>query len=189
MVYLNRLVAAWLLGVFVGTVSPAAFAWELSGTHDVLLHLRDGSELPIGTVSFKPQGERFGFALQMDDKRFKDFFLSMKEFKCLEGSEEILCHVRYPYANPATVTAADLAWLEHALLFFYKRPTEFGAKLWNGVYYRMQLGPGGIVGTPQAIDLGLIASPPANPAIPPYGPDERSEMPAGSRWAERLIIR
>lgn len=189
MANLKQRVKALVFGSVLAVLSPVALAWSMDGTHDIVLHLRDGSELPIGTVSFKPQGERVGFSLQMDDKRFKDFFLSMKEFKCLEGSEEILCHVRYPYANPATVTATDLAWLEHSLLFFYKRPTEFGAKLWNGVYYRMALGPEGIVGTPQAIDLGLIASPPADLAIPPYGPNERSEMPAGSRWADRLIIR
>jgi hypothetical protein len=99
----------------------------------VALHTRDGQAIPIGSITFLPQGDRIGFSLQLAHDRFKDYFLSMKEFKCLDGGEEIQCHVPYPYANPATVTPDDLAWLEHALLFLYKLPTEFGARLWNGL--------------------------------------------------------
>jgi len=113
----------------------------------------------------------------------------MKEFKCLDGGDEIQCHVPYPYANPATVTADDLAWLEHALLFLYKLPTEFGASLWNGLYYRMAITEDGIVGTPEAIDLNLISAPPADGSVAPYGAMERTEIAPGSRWIRALTIR
>lgn len=180
-----------LLPLALGLLSAAgsSFAWEMTGTKEVAVHTRDGRDIAIGTVSFRPQGERTGFELHLDEAKFKDFFLSMKEFKCLEGADEIQCHTPYPYANPATITAADLSWLEHALLFLYKAPTDFGARLWNGLYYRMRITEQGIVGTPQAIDLNLISAPPADPSLPPFGPAERSEIAPGSRWIETLTIR
>jgi len=179
--------AAFVLGSAL-VASPCA-AWDLAGTRAITLHTRDGQAIPVGTVTFQPQGDRTRFSLQLDDKPFKDFFLSMKEFKCLEGRDEIQCHVPYPYANPATVTPADLAWLEHALLFLYKGPTDFGARLWNGLYYRMALTDDGIVGTAEAVDLNVIGAPPSDPAVPPFGPAERTEIAPDSRWIGRLTIR
>lgn len=168
--------------------APSASAWELAGSHAVRLHPRSGAPIVIGTVEFRPVGGRLGFTLHLDHGTFKDFFLSMREFKCLEGDVEILCHVPYPYPNPGTVTAGDLAWLEHALLFLYKSPREFGAKLWNGIYYKLQLTPAGLVGLPQAVDLNQIGAPPADPDTPPFGPGERSDIPSGARWFDKLTI-
>ncbi len=165
-----------------------ATAWELAGSKTITAHTRDGQAITLGTVSFQPQGESSSFTLHMDHARFKDFFLSMKEFKCLESAEEIACHVPYPYANPATVSRNDLRWLEHALLFLHKAPRDFGARLWNGLYYRMEITEQGIVGKPQAIDLGQIGAPPDNPALPPYGPGDRSEITPNSRWISSLSI-
>ncbi|AXS79517.1 hypothetical protein [Dechloromonas sp. HYN0024] len=165
---------------------PAA-AWELAGSKLITVHTREGQSMAIGRVVFFPAGETSTFQLHLDEARLKDFFLSMKEFKCLEG-EEIHCHVPYPYANPGTVSRHDLRWLEHSLLFLYKQPKDFGAKLWNGLYYQMELTEKGIVGTPQAIDLGLIGAPPANTDTPPYGPGERAEITPDSRWIRRLTI-
>jgi hypothetical protein len=182
------------LAVFVAALSavmPAA-AWELNGTHRITMHSRDGQSVPIGAVSFRPAGsdpgERFAVTVQMDYSRFKDYFLSMKEFKCLEGPDEIFCHVPYPYPNPGTVTATDLAWLEHALMFMFKAQSEFGAKLWNGVYYKLTLTGQGLTGRPQAIDLNQIGAPPADTRIPPYGPGERSDIAAEARWFNRITI-
>lgn len=171
----------------LGFALPAA-AWELAGKKTVTLHTRDGQAIVVGSVDFQPQGERTGFALHLDDARFKDFFLSMKEFKCLESPDEILCHVPYPYRNPATVTRTDLRWLEHALLFLFKAPKDFGARLWNGLYYRLELTESGLVGTPQAVDLGQIGAPPADDSVPPYGPGDRTDIAPGSRWISRLTI-
>lgn len=180
---------ALAVGAFMLALSGVAGAWELAGTQTLTLHTRDGQAIAIGTVSFSPQGERIGFELKLEHKPFKDFFLSMREFKCLEGSEEIQCHVPYPHATPATVTRDDLAWLEHALLFLYKTPAEFGARLWNGLYYRMEITDEGLVGTAEAVDLNLISAPPEDAAVAPYGPGERTEIPPGSRWIGRLTIR
>lgn len=182
-------IAAFCLSCAILTLSPPASAWDLAGKKEIALHTRDGQAIPIGTVTFRPEGERIAFALDIDHARFKDYFLSMKEFKCLEGSGEIQCHLPYPYPNPGSVTAADFSWLEHALLFLYKRPTDFGARLWNGLYYRLAMTDEGLVGTPEAVDLNLISAPPADPTTPPFGPAQRSEIEPGSRWVASLSIR
>ena len=177
---------AFMLGLGVGM--PAR-AWEMEGSKSVILHTRDGQSLALGKVEFKPrEGGRTGFALTLDSDRFKDFFLSMKEFKCLEGGGEVTCHVPYPYPQPGTVSPTDLAWLEHSLLFLFKLPNEFGAKLWNGLYFKLAMTENGLVGTPQAIDLNLISAPPADPSKPPYRPALRDDMPTGARWAAQLTI-
>ena len=46
----------------------------------------------------------------------------------------------------------------------------------------------GLEGTPQAIDLNLISSPPDRPALPPYRPALRDDIAPGSRWFQRLTI-
>lgn len=181
-------VASLIAALTLSALTPAA-AWDLAGTKTIELHTRDGQAIAIGSVEFRPDGERVRFALKLDHARFKDYFLSMREFKCIDGAGETHCHVPYPYRMPATVTAGDLAWLEHALLFLYNMPKDYGAKLANGLYYRMQLTDEGIVGTPQAIDLALIGAPPANLDLPPYGPGERADIVAGQRWFSRLTIR
>ena len=168
--------------------SPAA-AVELSGTRQVLLHGRDGGRVLLGTVSFTPAADgRTSFALNLASAPFKDFFLSMKEFKCVEGPTEIFCHVPYPYPQPGTVSIGDLAWLEHSLLFMFKTPAEFGAKLWNGVYFQLKPTERGLEGLPQAVDLNRISAPPDQPGVPPYRPALRDDIAPGARWFNRLTI-
>ena len=187
MLTLKKWCSALLFLTAFGLAGPAA-AWAPSGTQSIILDGRDGQSITIGTVTFTPGADRIGIAVQLDHTRLQDFFLSMKEFKCLDTPDEVFCHVPYPHTNPASVTADDLAWLEHALLFFYKAPSDFGAKLWNGVYYKLRQTERGLVGTPQAIDLNQIGAPPDDTATPPYGPGERSEMAPGARWFGTLRI-
>lgn len=180
--------AAALIGFAALAAAPAAWSWELQGQRSIRLHPRVGAPIEIGTVDFKPAGDRIAFAVKLEHAAFRDHFLSMREFKCLEGAAEIQCHVPYPYRNPGMVTAGDLSWLEHSLMFLFKSPRDYGAKLWNGLYYKMQITDKGIVGLPQAIDLNYIGAPPSDLDTPPYGPAERSDIPAGARWFGRLSI-
>jgi len=179
--------ASLFFGILLIALSLPANAWDLAGSKTIKLQTRDGQSIVLGTVAFKPQGEQVTFSLHLDHARLKDFFLSMKEFKCLEG-EEIHCHVPYPYPNPGSIDRSDLRWLEHSLLFLFKQPKDFGAKLWNGLYYRMELTEKGIIGTPQAVDLVQIGTPPADTTIPPYGPGDRTDIPPNSRWISGLTI-
>jgi hypothetical protein len=188
MTKLRRLLLTCLLITFGSAPSTGLPAEFLSGQKTITLHSRDGHATPIGVVNFQPVAGGSSFELQLDHTRLKDFFLSMKEFKCLDGGAEVLCHLPYPYANPRLVRSDDLAWLEHALLFFFKTPQDFGARLWNGIYFRLQRGERGLVGTPQAVDLDLIGVPPADLEVPPFGPGERHDIDPGRRWFERLTI-
>ena len=167
----------------------AASAWELQGTKALVAITRDQQRLPLGTVDFNPRPDgKVAFAVHMDHAKFTDHFLSMKEFKCVEGGGEVSCHVPYPYPNPGTVTPTDLTWLEHHLLFLFKLPKEFGAKLWNGLYYQLERTDKGLVGRPQSIDLNLISAPPAQTDKPPYRPALRDDVAAGVRWIDRIAI-
>ena len=131
-----------------------------TGQREVILLDAAGAEYPVGTITFAPAGgDQVSYQLAVDYRRFKDFFLSMKEMKCLEG-KEVWCHIPYPYDNPRTVSATDLRWLEHDLLFMFKRPGEFGANFWNGMYYRLSVEDGQIRGLAHAVDLNRLAAPP-----------------------------
>lgn len=172
----------------LATGLPAA-AQPLQGTRQLLLHNRDGGAVALGTVSFTPQADgRSAFALNLRHEAFKDFFLSMKEFKCVESPAEVFCHVPYPYPQPGTVSASDLAWLEHSLLFMFKMPAEFGAKLWNGVYFQLRATERGLEGRPQSVDLNRISAPPDQPGIPPFRPALRDDIAPGARFFNRLTI-
>jgi hypothetical protein len=180
------------LAASAGAAEAATTAWTLEGTKQLRAHTQDGQVIALGQVTFSPRADgQIGFTLDMNARQLTDHFLSMKEFKCLGGSgtaTELVCHVPYPYAQPGTVTERDFAWLEHSLLFLYKKPSEFSAKLWNGLYYRLERTDTGLVGRPQAIDLNRISAPPDTLTVPPYKPAYRDDVAPGSRWIERLTL-
>lgn len=177
------------LALAIVGLAPAASAWELDGRKTLTAHPREGAPIVLGHVTFTPRPDgSSAFVLALDTQRFTDHFLSMKEFKCLEAPAEITCHVPYPYPNPGTVRKDDLRWLEHSLLFLFKQPKDFGAKLWNGLYYRLRATDTGLVGTPQSIDLNQISAPPDKPEVPPYRPALRDDVPEGARWLARLTL-
>lgn len=160
-----------------------------AGTKSVKLHAKDGSSVEIGQVVFTPRADgRVGFAWKAETSRFIDHFLSMREFKCLPGQGEIMCLVPYPYAQPGHVAVNDLAWLEHSLLFMFKRQSELGAQLWNGVIWKLAVDGNRLTGTPQAVDLNRIASPPAKTDVPPFGPAQRDDIPLTARWFNKITI-
>lgn len=159
------------------------------GEKSLVAVTRDGQRTRIGAVSFQPAGAgKASFRVQMDRAVMHDHFLSMREFKCLPAAQEISCFVPYPYAHPGTVTTSDWGWLEHNLLFFYKQPADFGAKLWNGIIFKFTPTPGGLVGTPQAVDLNRIGVPPDDLSVPPYGRFDRDDFAPGARWIRELRI-
>lgn len=174
----------------MGLSWPAWAAFDFSGTRTVSAVTGDGVKTPIASIRFSPaqQPGVSTFKVDLQVEKFTDHFLSMREFKCLPGAKEISCYVPYPYKTPATASADNLAWLEHSLLFLYKTPAEFGAKLWNGVYFEFKEVGNVLVGTPMAVDLNEIASPPDDLSVPPYGKGQRHEIPEGARWIRQLVI-
>ena len=180
--------AALSLGLVSAALSTHAFDFE--GDKALVAVSRDGARARIGTVHFaaQPGTLQARFRVRIDPKVMQDHFLSMREFKCLPAAQEITCFVPYPYAQPGMVSAADLAWLEHSLLFFFKQPADFGARLWNGVIFRLKVTPDALVGTPQAVDLNRIGVPPEPLDVPPYGPMDRDDFAPGARWVQELRI-
>lgn len=192
-----RVALAAVVGLAV-TALPvkAQTTWEPRGTKAIVATMADNTRIQLGTVHFNAEGDGpISFKIDWHSQPggpFQDYFLSMREFKCIEGATELSCQVPYPHATPRTVSRqaspTQWAWLEHSLMFFYKRPADFGAKLWNGVYYELRATPTGLQGKPQAIDLNLIAAPPAQTAVAPYKATLRDEMPAQARWLRSLSV-
>lgn len=182
---LGSLLLACLFAAPVANV----LAWDLQGVKTITAITRDQQRITLGSVRFEPRADgSIAFAVTMEPARFTDHFLSMKEFKCLDSQDEVVCHVPYPHAQPGIVTSKDMAWLEHNLLFLYQLPTDFGAKLWNGLYFQLERSEQGLRGTAQAIDLDYISAPPDDPEQPPYQPTLRDDIAPGVRWIESLTI-
>lgn len=112
----------------------------------------------------------------------------MKEMKCLEGPE-LWCFIPYPYQQPRTISTDDLRWLEHDLLFMFKKLDSFGANFWNGIYYKMQLDNGVLKGVAYSLDLNQLASPPDDLSQPPIGEFDIDEADLDKRWLPYLEIR
>ena len=180
---------ATCLTLALGSVCSFAAEPQLEGRKQVYAVTRDGKQLTLGHVEFTPIDKTSTrFKLTMDSPLFVDYFLSMREFKCLDNALEVTCHVPYPYQNPNVITDKNMAWLEHSLLFLFKQPRDFGAKLWNGSYYQFERVGQRLIGRAQAVDLNHISAPSSTPELAPYTPDLRTDAAAGARWIDHLLI-
>jgi hypothetical protein len=178
-----------LLHITLLLFCSASFADSLlQGTKQVYLLDNQGNQTHIGSIDFLSENEVVSYKLQLHHQQFTDYFLSMKEMKCLEGPE-LWCHLGYPYQNPHTVTATDFRWLSHDLLFMFKKPSEFGANFWNGVYYEITLVDGSLVGTGKAVDLNMLAAPPESNETPPITDALLDELDSLQRWLPKLEIK
>ncbi|WP_299199651.1 hypothetical protein [uncultured Amphritea sp.] len=180
---LMLLVSLFCLVTSVGAASLS------EGVRQIYLQQKDGSEQRIGELVLSPaENSLLSYKVNLDYDLFKDYFLSMKEMKCLEG-DELWCFIPYPYTQPRTVAEDDLRWLEHDLLFMFKPPEAFGANFWNGIYYKMELTDQGIRGTAHAVDLNRLASPPDDLSQPPIGEFDTDEADLDKRWLPYIEIR
>jgi len=157
------------------------------GTKQISLVDNKGKKLLIGSIDFSAQGAAINYQVHLDHKMFKDYFLSMKEMKCLEGPE-LWCHLAYPYNNPRNITKTDFSWLSNDLLFMYKKSSEFGANFNNGIYYDFKLESGKLIGTAMAIDLNLIAAPPEDETKSPITVHDIDEIELTNRWLPIIEI-
>lgn len=148
----------------------------------------NGQKIDIGELIFS--AKKLGvvaFKFKPNYDIFTDFFLSMKEMKCLEGPE-LWCHIPYPHENPQTIEEEDYRWLEHKLIFMFKDKKSFGANFWNGIYYTLKPGNGRLLGTAQHVDLNILAAPPEDVSIPPIGEYDLELVDPKTRWLPSLVI-
>lgn len=160
----------------------------LSGKKQITLFSTKGQSEVIGVVEFTPITDGSRYRVELDYDRFTDYFLSMKEMKCLEGPE-LWCNLPYPYQQPRVVTETDLRWLSYDLLFMFKKPKDFGANFWNGMYYDLEIDGGVIKGIAQAVDLNHLAAPPDDLTIPPFSEFDREPIEPNNRWLPYIEIK
>jgi hypothetical protein len=176
-------ILAWL------ACSSCAFAELPDGVRTILLHPAKGDPVRLGQVEFAGDGATRSFTLSLDQSLFRDHFLSMRPFKCVEGPEKLYCHLPYPYLTKRVISAEDLVDLEYALLFVQKDPQDYGINLWNGILYKLDLTGGGrIDGTLHDIDMDLLAVPPAEGELRPIKHSDASPSAPEANWLPRLTI-
>ncbi len=173
---LTLVCACWLsIGALVCGAADQVILKDIAGKEHVIGHLAWGTD--------------GSYSLDIDHSRFKDFFLSMKEMKCLEGPKELWCHIPYPYDMPRQWSNNDYRWLSQDLLFMYKSPGEFGANLWQGVYYSFSNEGDHLKGTAMHVDLNELAAPPSDLSTPFYDESWLEPIDPNEHWLPTLIIR
>ncbi len=160
----------------------------LEGRKQIRLVEPAGTAHVVGHVTFTPGVRATGYTVTWDDAQFGDHFLSMRPFKCLEGSEKYWCQVPYPYDIARQVTAEDLTDLEYDLMFLWKGATEYGINMWNGVYYRLDVDGDRLVGRLHEIDMEPLGVPPEAGEMRPIRAADLHEADPDSHWLPVLII-
>lgn len=170
----------FLLAVLWGGAVGAAPVGEKT----VYLVPSEGERIAVAQVTFAEDG---GYSVVWDDSKFGDFFLSMRPFKCLEGPEKLWCRVGYPYEIKRSI-AEDLIDLEYDLLFVWKKASDYGINMWNGVYYRLGDEDGRLIGVLHEMDMDVLAAPPDDGSLRPIADDHLDEGDPDSHWLPRLVV-
>ena len=127
------------------------------------------------------------YSVAMTPAPFTEHFLSMRPFRCLEGADKHWCHVPYPYAIARDLRAGAVD-LEYDFLFLWKNATDYGINMWNGVYYVLGPGPGGLTGQMHEIDMDILSAPPGPGEMRPIGADDLHAADPDSHWLPVLRI-
>ncbi len=175
----------WSMSLVAAEVEPA-----LQGDKSIFLVDQDGKLLRIGSLNFRPDTDGSHYALRIESPEFRDQFLSMRPFRCIDAPKERICHQPYPYALARTVSEADLSALEYDLLFLFQTPDQYNSvDAWNGLYYRLRLSNDGLEGELQAVDLNLIMAPPEAGEKRPIKPTDLTPLASDTHTYPRLLIR
>lgn len=157
----------------------------VADTRSVYLEPAEGARIKIANFTFE---DNLDYEVTMAEVPFKDHFLSMRPFRCLEGNKKHWCHVPYPYEIARNI-GADLTDLEYDFLFLWKDSTEYGINMWNGVYYKLEPdGAGRLVGVLHEMDMDLLSAPPDEGVLRPLKPGDLHESDPDSHWLPRMII-
>jgi len=156
-----------------------------AGTYGAFLEEAGGTRIKVAAISVDAEGH---YDLVMESQPFTDHFLSMRPFKCLEGPDKHWCHVPYPYEIRRHVSGADLTDLEYDFLFLWKGATDYGINMWNGVYYKLSVEEGRLVGHLHEMDMDILSAPPEAGDLRPVGAYDLEEGDPDSFWLPRLVI-
>lgn len=178
MIRFNHICLAVVFATTPATAAPP------DGVRDVFLEQQDGTRIRIATLVVD-DGD---YAVTMEDAAFTDHFLSMRPFKCIEGPDKHWCHVPYPYDIRRELPEGDLTDLEYDFLFLWKRATEYGINMWNGVYYRLDEEDGRLIGRMHEMDMDILSAPPEAGDMRPVGEADLTEADPDSHWLPVLVI-
>lgn len=171
---------------FLSTTQLSALPFD--GSKDIKLVTKDGEKIVVGKIEFAPQEETTTYDITWADTAFEEHFLSMRPFRCLEGSAKHWCRVPYPYTNKRTIRQGDLTDLEYDLLFIWKGSGEYGINMWNGVYYDLKVENNKLVGSLNEMDMNILAVPPDEGNFRPVGEYDLEPGDADSHWLPILVI-
>lgn len=189
-----RRFGVWWLLVLALLALALQVDWVMaeSQRREITLSNDAGETVVIGHLLLAPVAGQYRAEVVMDDAVFADHFLSMRPFKCLEGSAQLLCHLPYPYQNQQLISPDDLTDLEYQLLFIRKAPNDYGINPWFGVYYRLRWEnppQGPITGQLFETDMDVLAAPPEDPGSRPITEDALYEAAPGVHWLPDILIR
>lgn len=156
----------------------------------VTLQSTAGDSIDIARIQLSKQPDGgFTYTLDMDDSKFSNHFLSMRPFKCFQGSKQMLCYLPYPYEKTQKLSASDLQDLEYDLLFIHRKSTDYGIDPWNGVYYKLSLHRDAeLTGVLKEVDLDILASPPEQGITRPITEKDLNEAdPDGHSYPQLAI--
>lgn len=165
-------------------VATTTFASPPDGVRGVFLEQNDGTRIQIATVVID-DGD---YAVTMEDAAFTDHFLSMRPFRCLEGPAKHWCHIPYPYEIERALPEGDLTDLEYDFLFLWKRATEYGINMWNGVYYKLDQEDGRLIGRMHEMDMDILSALPDAGNLRPVGKADLTEADPDSHWSPMMVI-
>ena len=179
-----RVVVVFSLAWLVST-QPGLAEQSLAGNYTAYLESQNGTRIKIAQIMVAEDG---AYKLDWSKAPFADHFLSMRPFRCLEGPEKHWCHVPYPYEIRRKVSDSDLTDLEYDFLFLWKGATEYGINMWNGIYYKLTLEDGAMVGRLNEMDMDILSAPPEDGELRPVGAYDIEPAEPESFWLPRLII-
>ena len=177
----------FVLGILAFVPTAEAADW-LVGSKSITLVQQDGTRHVVGEVTFEPESDGTRYMIEWRGEAFEEHFLSMRPFKCFEGSAKYWCRVPYPYEIKRKITPKDLTDLEYDLLFVWKGANDYGINLWNGVYYKLAGGEEQLVGALHEIDMNVLSVPPEDGNLRPVREQDLEPGDPDSHWLPRLVI-
>ena len=180
-----------LICMVLAIIPLASNAWAgaLDGEKRIKLVEFSGAEHVVGSVVFEPSGDASKYEVRWLDEMFEEHFLSMRPFKCFEGTTKYWCRVPYPYEIKKLVSESDLTDLEYDLMFIWKGSTEYGINMWNGVYYQLEIDENRIIGKLNEIDMDKLSAPPEKGNLRPVNEYDLEPGEPENHWLPTLIIR
>ena len=180
---------AVLLSILTVCLSGAvASASPFEGARTIYLVEQDGTKHDVASIRFDASGDGWTYRIEWRDDRFGEHFLSMRPFRCLEGTDKYWCRIPYPYENRRTVSGGDLADLEYDTMFIWKGATEYGINMWNGVYYKLAVDGDRLVGRIHELDMGKLSAPPESGNLRPVREVDLEPGEVESHWLPTLVV-